>query len=94
MKNTWLWASALLILLVFATPVRAEQVCMPHMLLHTTLEDNWQEYVRSTSELPNGNLFFVYANLRTGTWTAVEVSATEACVIVAGEGFELTDSGL
>lgn len=79
----------------FAMSANAQnQQCGPRLAVIESLSGNYSE-TRHTLMLGVDRLFEIYANLETGTWTAlVTFPDGKSCIAASGTGFELTNDPL
>lgn len=85
---------AALLLAVLASPAAAQgtQQCAPHDAMTAMLGDRFGETVQSVALTSAGVLHEMFANLETGTWTAVLTRPGQpSCIAAEGQRFEVVE---
>lgn len=70
-----------------AAPVAAQSNCRPVEEVKTFLEGRYGEVVVAYGVMDTGNLVQIWANLTTGTFTAVVTDGIVSCIAANGGGF-------
>lgn len=79
----------------FAMPAMAQQQCLPRSNMMEMLADQYHEARQFMALSMGGTVIEVYANLETGTWTAVEtVPDGTACIVSYGDNYEAIPQGV
>ncbi len=69
--------------------------CAPHASVVMQLAEKYGEMRQSIGLAQNNQLVEVFASLQTGSWTIIVTRPTGiACMVAAGENFELVNGGL
>ena len=72
-----------------AAPVLAQTVCLHHDVIMERLADEYGEARVSVALTQTGAMLEIYANLETGTWSAVATApGGESCLIGDGTNYE------
>ena len=72
---------------LLAAPVAAQSNCRPVEEVKTFLEGRYGEVVVAYGVMDTGNLVQIWANLTTGTFTAVVTDGIVSCIAVNGTDF-------
>lgn len=80
------------LLLASCAPANAQGLqCASHEAVAEGLAERWGERRVMSGVISEQQFFEVYANLSTGTWTAITVQADGmACLRTSGENFDAT----
>jgi len=76
---------------LLAVPVAAQSNCRPAEEVKTFLEGRYGEAVVAYGVMDTGNLVQIWANLTTGTFTAVVSDGVFSCITANGGDFALLD---
>lgn len=70
------------------------QQCYPRDVVLENLQGQFGESVQSLGIAANGTILEMFANVETGTWTAVVTApdGSVSCLVASGEAFERVDS--
>jgi hypothetical protein len=84
-----------LLLLAACTPAHAQQQCAVRTDIVEGLAERYGERQMMSGLNPDGSMVQIFANVETGTWTALVVEANGmACLVAAGEDFDAAPSEL
>ncbi len=76
--------------LVCAAPAVAQPQCLPRPNMMEMLADQFHEARQSMALSMGGSVIEVFANLQTGTWTAVETMPDGmACIVSFGDNYQV-----
>lgn len=74
-----------------AVPAFAQERCAPKFDMRKALSEKHGE-IPISAGVTNGNLFEVWANPKTGSWTILRtIPAGLSCIMAAGGNFETTE---
>lgn len=67
--------------------------CTSHAAMAEALARQFGETVQAQALTQDGRLVAIWANLKTGTWTATISSQGRTCMVAAGDHFQATKPG-
>ena len=83
----------ILALLMLASPVAAETVCLPHDVMTEMLADRYGEARQTVALDGQDRVIETWSNVSTGTWTATLTMNGLACIVAAGDNWRQLPQG-
>lgn len=86
-------AALCLIAMIWATTAMASPHCAAPAAMAEALARQFGETVQVEGRTESGALVQIWANLKTGTWTATVSSQGQTCMVAAGDQYQATQPG-